>query len=167
MKRRGSENTQLPADQWVPGKDSVFLNRNLLGQEVTNEDHSLDKFSTSSAKRLQETLQQIDNETHSAYQWPKRDWMGAVILGGLLSFAGTSVDPSMKALAQEAEAAATGGFGPGEISLLLAPAFLYALFTIYRVNNPRGDFGNFMLGVVGFAIVANIVGILAFKTRLF
>ncbi|PNW73533.1 hypothetical protein CHLRE_13g562900v5 [Chlamydomonas reinhardtii] len=92
----------------------------------------------------------------------------------LLSAALTAAVP-LAAHADEPVAAAAaavsegaGGFGAGETALLVTPVVVYAAFSVYREKlNPRASFLDYIYIMVFLAIVANLVSIVAFKTRFF
>ncbi|GMH45886.1 hypothetical protein BSKO_13849 [Bryopsis sp. KO-2023] len=173
--RRVNRNTldqiRMPEDQWVPVKETILVKSKFLREEPKKDDNSLNQFSNSSAQRFWKTLQDIDEEGSAANKWPRGEWLSSLVIAGACGMLSFVSDPTTQAIAEEVEATAAkaspGELGGTEAAILVAPVIIYAGFTVYRKANPRADVGNFLLGIVSFAIFANIFAIAVFKIRLF
>ncbi|KAG2424021.1 hypothetical protein HXX76_014845 [Chlamydomonas incerta] len=91
------------------------------------------------------------------------------LLSAALAVAAPLAAHADEPVAAAAEAVAdAGGFGAGEAALLITPVVVYAAFSVYREKlNPRASFLDYIYIMVFLAIVANLVSIVAFKTRFF
>jgi hypothetical protein len=70
-------------------------------------------------------------------------------------------------MAAPAEAAASLPVSPVEILLLTCPLVAYGLFNKIRDTNPQVGFGEYALSLAFTVILANIISILAFQTRIY
>ena len=68
---------------------------------------------------------------------------------------------------EPAAAAGGGGVSVLEIGLALSPAIFYLILTAARQVNPKLKISDLLFVLVGLVIVANIVSILFFKTRIY
>ncbi|KXZ51190.1 hypothetical protein GPECTOR_13g677 [Gonium pectorale] len=90
------------------------------------------------------------------------------VLSALAPLALTAAARADEAATDAAAAAADGGFGAGEVALLVTPVVVYALFNVYRDRiNPEAKFLDYIYIMAFLAIVANLVSIAVFKVRFF
>jgi hypothetical protein len=94
----------------------------------------------------------------------------AVVRGGLeLALLSSVILPAL-ARADEVlpDAVAPHGITVAEVALLTAPLLLYSAFSIFRSQvNPKAKISDFLFILVALIIVANIISIIFFKTRIF
>lgn len=69
---------------------------NSLPFPMCPQDDSLDRFSTVSAQRLMETLQEIDEQGSAAQRWSRGSWMNSAALAVFGSLMGMAMDPGAK-----------------------------------------------------------------------
>ena len=97
----------------------------------------------------------------------------APLAPGLLLLAATAVpawadEPEAAVSAASDAAASSGAPSPLGWALLASPVVFYAAFNVYRSQiDPRAKFGDAIFAFAALLLLANIISIVAFKTRLF
>ena len=89
----------------------------------------------------------------------------ASIIG--LQLALPSILHAEEVTAPVADAASSLPVSPVEIILLSCPLIAYAFFNKIRDTNAQAGFGEYALALVFTVILANVVSILAFQTRIY